>query len=286
MGRIVGECGGDLLGIRRRSGRAARSAALLLFASGWASAGDPDNPDLAPPTDPPKAARPDVPTPAASAPGGPVLAVPGLTIPGARPLVSTSAAPAGLAAPSLSADVPLDAPLEMRGAPSIARPRAGFPSDRPAPPIVLESSSPEDSLPIGEPLRRPGEPRSRSTSGGLRAEEHPGAPSIAPAPRRNRFLGLFPAPAPPAPRTNPRARSTDEDVRDDPSSGPALKDRIERQARQAVGDHARSIEVRLVGRNVAIQARGVKFYQKRGVRKALEALPALSGLRSTIEIAD
>ena len=49
---------------------------------------------------------------------------------------------------------------------------------------------------------------------------------------------------------------------------------------------ARSVEVRVVGKNATVQAHGVKFYQKRAVRKSLEGVPALSGLRSTIEVVD
>jgi hypothetical protein len=76
------------------------------------------------------------------------------------------------------------------------------------------------------------------------------------------------------------------DIREDPAFDSALKRRIEKQALEAVGDRARSIEVRIVGKNATVQARGVKFYQKRGVRKSLEGIPSLSGMRATIEIAD
>jgi hypothetical protein len=77
-----------------------------------------------------------------------------------------------------------------------------------------------------------------------------------------------------------------EDIREDPGADSALKRRIEKQARDAVGDRARAIEVKVVGKNAVVEARGVRFYQKRGVRKSLEALPALSGLRSVIEVGD
>ena len=65
-----------------------------------------------------------------------------------------------------------------------------------------------------------------------------------------------------------------------------VKRRIEKQAREAVGDRVRSIEVRVVGKNATVQARGVKLFQKKSVRKALENLPALTGLRTVIEVAD
>ena len=81
-------------------------------------------------------------------------------------------------------------------------------------------------------------------------------------------------------------RSVAEDLREDAAEESSLKRRIERQAREAVGERARSIEVRVVGKNAVVQAHGVKFYQKRAVRKSLETIPALSGLRSTIEVGD
>jgi hypothetical protein len=65
-----------------------------------------------------------------------------------------------------------------------------------------------------------------------------------------------------------------------------LKRRIEKQAREVVGDRARSIEVRVVGKVAVVQARGVKLFQKRNVRKSLEGIPSLSGLRSSIEVLD
>jgi hypothetical protein len=66
----------------------------------------------------------------------------------------------------------------------------------------------------------------------------------------------------------------------------ALKRRIEKQLKEVVGDRARTIEVHVEGKSATIQARGVKLFQKRGVRKSIEAIPALSGLRSTIEVLD
>ena len=91
---------------------------------------------------------------------------------------------------------------------------------------------------------------------------------------------------PSTPRSTAPGRSVAGGSPDDPAADSALKKRIEKQAREAVGDRARSLEVRVAGKDVSIQARGVRFYQKRAVRKSLESIPALSGLRSTIEVAD
>lgn len=95
--------------------------------------------------------------------------------------------------------------------------------------------------------------------------------------------------------TNPFAprglmNDTDSAIRAEPRSDPAadaaLKRRIEKQATAAVGDRARAVDVRVVGRSVTIQARGVKFLQRRAVRRTLESLPGLSGYRSVVELVD
>ena len=53
-----------------------------------------------------------------------------------------------------------------------------------------------------------------------------------------------------------------------------------------VGNRARSVVVKVDGKEASVRVSGVKFLQKRGLRKQLEALPALSGMRSTIEVDD
>ena len=65
-----------------------------------------------------------------------------------------------------------------------------------------------------------------------------------------------------------------------------LKRRIERQAREVVGSRGRSVEVEVEGKRAIVRVGGVKLFQKRGVRKQLEGIPALSGLRSTIVVDD
>jgi len=46
------------------------------------------------------------------------------------------------------------------------------------------------------------------------------------------------------------------------------------------------IEVRVVGRNVAIRAEASRFWQRRSVKRTLESLPGLTGYRTTIDVGD
>jgi hypothetical protein len=72
--------------------------------------------------------------------------------------------------------------------------------------------------------------------------------------------------------------------RSDPAADNALKRRIEHQIREQLGDRVGSTEVRVVGRRVLIRTHATRFWQKRGVRRTLEALPAISGLQARIEL--
>jgi hypothetical protein len=110
-----------------------------------------------------------------------------------------------------------------------------------------------------------------------------------------RLLGMPPEPAP-APRSAPRGdegedrlepqRGPRDDAHADPASDAAAKRRIERQIRELLGDRLRSVEVRVTGRNVLVVAKPSRFWQKRGVRRTLENLPALDGYRARIDVAD
>ena len=78
------------------------------------------------------------------------------------------------------------------------------------------------------------------------------------------------------------------DIRAEPRTDPAadalLKRRVEKQAANVVGDRAKGVEVHVVGRSITIQARGVKLFQRRAVRRDLERLPVISGYRSVVEL--
>jgi hypothetical protein len=108
----------------------------------------------------------------------------------------------------------------------------------------------------------------------------------------SRWPRLFGRPSA-APPVLPRARgnSTPDDSiklepRSDPAADAALKRRLESQAKDAVGTRARSIEVRVVDRQVHIRAKVDRFWNRRPVRRALESLPALSGYKTTVDVED
>jgi hypothetical protein len=296
----------------RIAGLTTVTAFLLIALASGASAGDGDVPDLAKPSEmPPIVSTPTTPGSATPRPATPpgdraVLALPGITTPASPkpgaaspPIVSspsTDSSPGGLR---------LDAPLEMKGTPTPLTPLPRVtPSPTPSPgrsprPLVLESPD-EEPVPIdGAPSRT--NPSTKRPSTTPRIDPQPAPP----AQKRGRLFGLLPGPAPspaPAPtpasststgagssmagRSNVPGRSVVDGPQSDTAAESALKRRIEKQAREAVGDRARTIDVRIVGKVAVVQARGVKLFQKRGVRKSLESMPGLSGLRTSIEVLD
>jgi hypothetical protein len=256
---------------------AVRSIGFLLACAGRGVAGD-DLPPLVPPASgsapAPGAATGGLP-PAIEPPSSPrersVLAVPGLVRPRAWP--------PSAAVGSADADLPPLIGPEM--------PRAA-PAGRPAPPAVPQPGRVTgplnfESVPAGESdPPSPLAPRPRRD-----ATPAPAPGSAAPSPRRP--PGLFGRLlSPPSSRRGPTdpADPITVEPRTDPAVTAALKRRIENQVREAVGDRARSVEVRVVGRDVSIRAHVPRAWQRRGVRRALESLPALSGLRPTIEVVD
>ncbi|MEO6807793.1 MAG: hypothetical protein ABI353_01590 [Isosphaeraceae bacterium] len=139
------------------------------------------------------------------------------------------------------------------------------------PPLTLES------MPVNQI-----EPSTTARSSSTRLSTP--APS-SPAPRRFRLLSRFQAA--PAPVSSP-TRSTDEAVkvepRTDPAADAALKRRLETQIRAAVGPHLRDLDVRVIDRGVIIHARADRFWRRRAVRRAIESLPALSGLKVKVDV--
>jgi hypothetical protein len=83
----------------------------------------------------------------------------------------------------------------------------------------------------------------------------------------------------------PRSSITVE-PRSDPAAEAAIKRRIEKQIQQAVGDRARSVEIRVSGRTVLIRAQAARFWQRRGLRRSLETMPLPAGYRSKVEMID
>jgi hypothetical protein len=80
------------------------------------------------------------------------------------------------------------------------------------------------------------------------------------------------------------ANRADAPTEAEPETDAVVKRRIEQQIRATLGDKVHSVQVRVSGRNVRINARAARFWQKRGVSRALESLPALAGFRARIDL--
>jgi len=297
-------------------GLALRSAAMIValaFPTAAPGQGPGDGPELGTPTGSPAPAASDplpapdpkptpdplrsptpTPTPAPARPRRAVMAVPGLMGPSSpRSTITSTPLPPPAEAPGAPA---LDGPLEMPGPPPASRPRLGPLPGTLGRTAVRDSSSLDDGpIVVDPPVNGPGT-SARRASRGRPTGDSTASTIPPPAPRaRGRFFGLVPGPGPAPARTPPLGgpstsslpgRATVDDLKPEAAADSTLRARIERQANMAVGDRARSIDVRVDGRRATVRARGVKFLQKRGVRKSLESLPALSGLRSTIDVLD
>lgn len=234
-----------------------------------------------------------------------VLAVPGMGAPVsprrnglqptasvARPTVVPEPAPA--TQPDSGGEPTLNGPLEMPDMTALPRrPGTVEPDDAadpmPGRPAIIPEPIIEEQLPTG-PTRSGRSSRERAAD---RPPVQASAPTVTPVPRRGRFFGLFPAPlaVPPstlvgrsAANSKASARAADEVDPKASAAQAALKSRIEKQARSYLGDRARSIEVQVDQRDAIVRARGVSLFQKRAVRRTIESLPALCGLRTTIEV--
>jgi hypothetical protein len=303
-----------------------RSLCVVLCFAGLATAQEPpplEPPDQEPPkasaprTQPETTSKPARPKPAApTQPGaaqavnprpapGPMLAIPGVTAPIARPRPATRPQPA---TPSQTAVTPfasrIDAPPAQSAAPATRRPSSSNgtppldplprPSSREEIPLTIE---PPIVVPFPEqaqtsPLRaRPA--TGRTTGAGATdppsQEKRTSAPR--PAPRRMPgILGRLFGPPPPQPsrepvRNTPRATTSREsDIVSDAEL--VARRRIERQIRDTLGDRVSHFEVRITGRNAVIVAQPSRFWYRRSVRRSLETLPALEGYRARIELSD
>ena len=169
------------------------------------------------------------------------------------------------------------------GLPSLVGPSdAAEPGQRALPTLTLESVPPgseefdDDSLNPAVPSRRAA-PGGRTTS------------NPAPSPASRRSLGILGRIFPTAPfstREPELSEPVKVEVKTDPAADAALKRRVERQIRDTLAARLGFYEVRVVGREVVIQARAARFWQKRGVRRELESLPALGGYKASVLILD
>ena len=263
------------------------------------------------------APKPEVPRPIPRGDDRPVLALPGINTPSSRavrPVTATLPPPS--MAPSSDGGLP---PLEMPGT------KTGVTSTPDLMPLpsdrfrgrVIESSPTEDILPSLDAPPIPAQNRLRSTTtppspgsssrsrlllnesdsldpidikelkdskGRIKLDKDKDKEEDKPLqslPRRGLFSRFLPRPM-----TTESDSVIKAEPRSDPAADAAIKRRVERQARETVGDRARSIEVRVVGRSITIQAHGVKFLQRRTVRKSLEGLSGISGYKSVVEVLD
>lgn len=280
------------------------TAAVLVLASleTWPTTLAADEPPpLAPPAQLPTV---KVPHPLPDAPAMPPGPLPVLVVPG-LPVVRRTAPPrsqALLAPPSeLNPETSAEAgppPLIGPGGDAVSTPRGAFGSPTPAPrandgpPLfstepVAEGAN-RDVLRLEPGVMDPfrGGTTLRSTPNDPPSRE---AESRRPQPPpRRRFFGLLPPAPTSAPVPGPRI--DDDPVRVAPSADPdadaALKLRLEQQIRKVAGNPLRALDVRVVDRDVFINARVLRFWQKRPVKRDIEALPTLKGYRVRVEVTD
>ena len=289
---------------------------VILWASGLALAQDPPplegpapQPERPAATAPPSRpssllSNPSLPGTNAPARARPVLAIPGVTAPSqrsgpaSRPKIpqpsrpSTSNIPApGAGAPSLASPGALGSPFSSdRGTPVRSAP---VEPSRDSIELTLEPLDPDPALDqkhpgstsprgtsVRAPVSTPAEERERASSGSRTAPwRMPGM--------LGRVLGQ---PPPRRPRDPSRSREAALEPgakdRSEPETDAVVKRRIEQQVESTLGDRVQSVEVRVSGRNVLIVARATRFWQKRGIRRALESLPALTGFRARIDLDD
>ena len=247
---------------------------LLVSASGTALV-HADPPPLDPPVVNPSQPEPRAepaprvaPTPRAD--NRPMLVIPGVNTP--KPRTVPAPAPVASELPPLIG--PKDDAAKPEGAPRSA-PRWSDLKDDPTP---RRGSAPPprslDSFPSAfEDLP---EPKSDARD----------RPQPRPAPAR-RGPGLFGRFLPPV--LNDRGSSARGDVlsvepRSDPAADAALKRRLEKQVEESLGSRVRNVDVRITGRQVVIHAESTRFWQRRAVRSALEALPGLNGYKTTVRV--
>lgn len=247
------------------------------------------------PTRAPKPASTRAPKPAPASPSPPLLEPAG-----ASDAASFSDGPPLLDGPS-EGPPPLDGPSEIRPLPnrrssgpmpggSISTRRLGRsapPLEEPipdAPPSLLSEPAPSgllEPVPSGELEPLPDGPEPGRDLDRIEPRERPDPP-----PPARRRLGIFPPSAFRArPGTGPNS-SIRVEPRSDPAADASLKRRIEAKVNEAVGDRGRDVEVRVVDRDVVVRVRVDRFWNRRGVRRTIENLPALAGYKAKVEIDD
>jgi hypothetical protein len=245
----------------------------------------------------------------------PVLAVPGLPVPTPPPDPKAEAVPdtgpiggdgpPPLVAPAASPSPPTDPggfpPLDLPPSPGgvgLNR-RAAVTFDAVPPPLISDPPDPLGAAgrprmvaPPSSPLSVPIPPASAANDGSISLDGRksgtfpPAAPAPADPPRR-RLFGWIPLPwGPPKAESLPPEDPIRVEPRLDPAADAALQRRVESQIREAVGGQLRALDVRVHGREVTVAARVQRFWNRRSVKRSIEALPALAGTRANIDVTE
>lgn len=219
----------------------------------------------------------------------PVLVIPGVTAPArvrSQPRVATSPNPEPAPPQELPA---FEIPQEMLEPKPREIPRRPAAASRAATPPVVESI-PRSSDRNASPTFRPRPQSTPRVPGGAPTPRSADASAPRDAEPLRRPPGLFGrlfAPPFAMPRSAVPERSPiTVEPRVDPAADAALQRRVEKQVRESVGDRVRFYEVRVIDRDVTVRVRVSRFWQRRSVRSAIEALPALSGYRARVEVVD
>ena len=269
-----------------------------------APASEPVTPKASVPSSPPSVSRaPAAATGPTPTPNGPMLVIPGVTVPSSRlapanrTLVPRSSQPLSSSPPAqgiapsavTGAGKPGTSPARSPGADLVraAEPAALAPIPLNLEPLEDESaSSTERSNPTSShetPRRSPKpDPAQEPTKDRVPATTRP-APWRLPG-LLGRAMGQPPAPGSAAGATRSADGATRAKTKSEPETDAVVKRRIEQQIRTTFGDKLQSVQVRVNGRNVLIVARPTRFWQKRGLQRVLESLPGLTGYRARIDL--
>jgi hypothetical protein len=268
-------------------------------------ASEPEPPKVSAPQSKP-ATNPGSSAATTPSPVRPILVIPGVTVPADRSGPATRPKSPQPSRPSTSSTPVPGATGEPVAGPSNAsspfRPYARAPvqsvpdaSLRDPIPLTLEPLDDEPAQvqkrAMSPPTRGP-RPHAQPSSSSEEPEKAPAGPRPAPW-RMPGFLGrVLRQPPPTAARDASRSgeatsrAKTKAKPKSEPETDAIVKRRIEQQIRATLGDKVESVEVRVSGRNVSVVARPTRFWQRRGVRRSLEALPALAGFRARIDLDD
>jgi len=215
----------------------------------------------------------------------PVLALPGM-IPRSTRRTSVLKPPnTRLNTPALESPLPLEGPTQDQPPLLDTRTPSTAVPDQARQTLILESvphddsalnRTPTPSLETNRPGGAPGSPGSEKSGSVGRGQDRAESLRRQPGLFGRRLVNPFNTG-----RSNASSSIKVEPGRD-PASESALKRRIEDQLKKNFDGKLDQVEVRVVGRDVSIRGRAHRFWQRRGLKRAIESLPILNGLNSNI----